>query len=571
MLLDRCPHCHIIIAWSYDQLELDRCPYCFIRLESEWKQRIIAERTPLPTGDALPGLIDDLEIVLYENLDMAIAVAQFAIELADAAGSEELKKRGELMHASAVLRQGNLAEAGLMTRKVLSWAVEYSKNGVLARSYRHLSSLFFRLGDITSAFEHALYAVEYLPEDALPQTRGNHLMILALTLDASGEHEEAKRRFDEIMGIVDATHNVQLAQFALNNMAYTRYEVGDLEAAADIVARMYELAERYELKLTPSQLDTASRIELALGRPEKAEKILEPLLSAFRSGDLLGDHYAVYDCQLTVAEAQRVQGEFAKAQSTLDESKLLCEQYGVKGFLVKIKLEQAQLYAAMENYKSAYEEYRSYHEQSEALRSSEREARLRILHAVFETEEARRSSERFKELAQRDPLTGLFNRRFIDTHMDALLSNLDSDQVLSVILIDLDHFKRINDTLSHETGDAVLIQLAKILDTAAIEPLKAARLGGEEFLLLCPGYDEAKVVETANLLCEVIRTSDWRSITGRLRVTASIGVCTTRIGQMTRAELLSEADRNLYTAKNAGRDRVVGSAVMSAPADTPDK
>ncbi|WP_148927771.1 tetratricopeptide repeat-containing diguanylate cyclase [Paenibacillus methanolicus] len=558
---DRCRQCKITIGWSELQAATDRCPYCFTPLEENWRRAAAAERAPLRSEDDYARLLNDLEIIHYEDIDMAIAVGRAACDLTDADLPPAFHKRAQLIKANAIMRGGDLAEAGQAIRRINAWAERNRDMAVLARSCRHLSAFFFRLGDMSSALEQALHSLEYLPADSLPQTRGNHLMLLALSLDANGEYEEARRRYQEIMEIDAAIHHVQQELYLLNNMAYTRYEIGDVEEAERLAGQMAAFAERHGIPLVSSQLDTISRIELLAGRPEAAERTLRPLLDAYRSGRKLGDLFAMFECQITVAEAQRLQGHYERAQATLNEARGNCVKHGFQGFVARIRLEQAQLYAAMDRYKEAYEEYREYHAEADALRSSERETRARILHAVFETEEARRSSDRFRELAQRDPLTGLYNRRVIGERLDAMLMNATHGQHVTAVLVDVDHFKRINDTLSHETGDQVLVQVAKILDAAAIEPAKAARLGGEEFLLLCPGYDAAKGLDFAERLRAAIRSADWGAFAPGLAVTASLGVCTAAAGVAAASALLAEADRNLYAAKNGGRDRVVASRI----------
>nr|WP_255570865.1 GGDEF domain-containing protein [Cohnella sp. CFH 77786] len=220
--------------------------------------------------------------------------------------------------------------------------------------------------------------------------------------------------------------------------------------------------------------------------------------------------------------------------------------------------EQAELYAASGRYREAYEEFRRFHAESEKLRSKEREARAKVLQAVFETEEAKRASEYYRNLAFRDPLTGLYNRRYIDMQVDEWIRlSVVSGAPLSIVLLDLDHFKQINDTLSHEIGDTVLIHVAKILEAAAEEPKAAARIGGEEFLIVLPGYDSKQALAYAEELCHTIRSMDWCPITGTLKVTASMGISTFSDG-LSRSRLLTLADNNLYQAKRAGRNRVVG-------------
>jgi diguanylate cyclase (GGDEF)-like protein len=180
------------------------------------------------------------------------------------------------------------------------------------------------------------------------------------------------------------------------------------------------------------------------------------------------------------------------------------------------------------------------------------------MQAVFEANEARRASEHFREMAHRDALTGLYNRRYVNERLPALLGEAAVNRTpISVAIADLDHFKRINDTLSHATGDTVLQHVGALLQEAASGPIIAARMGGEEFLLIFPGIDGEEATRRCDLLRLRIRTHGWQPVTGPLPVTTSIGVSTAPDGRATVPALLSQADRNLYAAKRAGRDRVV--------------
>jgi diguanylate cyclase (GGDEF)-like protein len=181
-----------------------------------------------------------------------------------------------------------------------------------------------------------------------------------------------------------------------------------------------------------------------------------------------------------------------------------------------------------------------------------------VTQAVFEATEARRVSEHFREMAHRDALTGLYNRRYVDERLPALLGEASVRRTpISVALVDLDHFKRVNDTLSHSTGDTVLQHIAQLLAEAATGPGIAARMGGEEFLLILPGVTAAEAAQRCERLRLRIRAHAWEPITGSLPITTSIGVTTAADGNGTPSGLLSQADRNLYAAKRSGRDRVV--------------
>jgi len=177
-----------------------------------------------------------------------------------------------------------------------------------------------------------------------------------------------------------------------------------------------------------------------------------------------------------------------------------------------------------------------------------------------ETEEAQRSSRRFREMSLRDPLTGLYNRRYVDDRLPALLSRSREDaSPVAIALADLDHFKRVNDTLSHDTGDEVLRHIAAMLQAAASERGGfAARMGGEEFLVVLPGLDVGAAVAACDELRLAVREHDWQPVVGDIPVTISLGVVSTFAGLTTSSELLTAADQRLYASKDAGRDRVTG-------------
>jgi diguanylate cyclase (GGDEF)-like protein len=125
-------------------------------------------------------------------------------------------------------------------------------------------------------------------------------------------------------------------------------------------------------------------------------------------------------------------------------------------------------------------------------------------------------------------------------------------------MFDLDHFKRINDTYSHEAGDAVLVAFATLLSELAKEPVVAARLGGEEFLVILPGVDRPQARHWTTQALARIRAHDWSPVAGDLPVTVSVGLYTAKGAGWSRERLLQTADHNLYAAKRGGRDRFVG-------------
>lgn len=163
-------------------------------------------------------------------------------------------------------------------------------------------------------------------------------------------------------------------------------------------------------------------------------------------------------------------------------------------------------------------------------------------------------NERLSELAHTDALTGLFNRRAYDQHLAREWRRVQRNGAfLSVLLIDADHFKAVNDQHGHAVGDQVLQVLAGLLQDGAREIDVAARIGGEEFAVLLADTDAASAVRVAERIRRQIAQAEAMPVAG---VTVSIGVATLRAGEPPEG-LQHRADQALYMAKSQGRDRVV--------------
>jgi len=160
-----------------------------------------------------------------------------------------------------------------------------------------------------------------------------------------------------------------------------------------------------------------------------------------------------------------------------------------------------------------------------------------------------------EEVSHVDELTRLPNRRQVIKKLQNEVNRAERYKThLSISMIDIDHFKRINDSYGHTVGDEVLFQLANILQEGVRDPDTVGRYGGEEFLVVLPNTRLAEAAEQAARLCERIRDAKI-DIGEIIHLTVSIGVAEYRHGQENWQKFLSRADLALYDAKNAGRDR----------------
>ncbi len=165
-------------------------------------------------------------------------------------------------------------------------------------------------------------------------------------------------------------------------------------------------------------------------------------------------------------------------------------------------------------------------------------------------------------LMAHDGLTGIHNKRHFDDAMATETSKAyEPPQPLSVIVFDIDHFKKINDTHGHAAGDAVLRKLTQVVSTVVPPECLFARVGGEEFSIICPGHDLTKVGELAENVRANIEATNFEFGDIVIPVTASVGGAT-RPPRSTQgaSDLYKAADEQLYLGKKGGRNRVCVSA-----------
>jgi diguanylate cyclase (GGDEF)-like protein len=172
--------------------------------------------------------------------------------------------------------------------------------------------------------------------------------------------------------------------------------------------------------------------------------------------------------------------------------------------------------------------------------------------------ENRRLMEQLRQLARIDPLTGVLNRHSFAEVLDVEWTRAERhSRALSCVMLDIDFFKRVNDTYGHATGDAALKHVAALLKEHCRKEDFVARYGGEEFCLLLTDTHEAGAATWADRLRQKLAARPLPVGSKTLRLTASFGVASRHESSSGVAELLNQADQALYRAKQTGRDRVV--------------
>ncbi|SMB82851.1 tetratricopeptide repeat-containing diguanylate cyclase [Deinococcus hopiensis] len=283
--------------------------------------------------------------------------------------------------------------------------------------------------------------------------------------------------------------------------------------------------------LTSVTLSTLGRALRHLGQLEKAQVYLRDALRVAQEAALLGP------CKLAHQELSGVLAQRQEYRAALQHF----QQY--HELAMKVQLEESRRHAQLLVLQQDLDRER---EQSEAQRRVNRE--LREAHARMQEQAAQLS-----RLANEDPLTGLANRR---QFLSQLAESLTGDQAVAVMLVDVDHFKRINDKYGHPAGDQVLRRLGQILQQHTRVKDVVARIGGEEFAVLLKGTLAAAARTTAERMRAAVAQEAWPILTEGEAVTVSVGVAHSEDGRDER-QLMVLGDRRLYRAKHQGRNQVV--------------
>jgi two-component system, cell cycle response regulator len=265
-------------------------------------------------------------------------------------------------------------------------------------------------------------------------------------------------------------------------------------------------------------------------------------------------------CILTQAKIERARGNLEAAVERATAASEVARDAGAAEAIGRTLEELSELAALAGDYKRAYEYLLERNEALDRYQTERSELHAVTLQAIYSVEVERQQRLTLEALADTDPLTGLYNRRYMSRQLAQLVT-----EPVALALVDIDHFKRINDRFGHEAGDRVLSRLADTLRAQAESGGRAgafaARIGGEEFVLALPGIDAEEARECCERVRAEVENCAWDEIAPQLGVTVSVGLATQRSGGGEASALLSRADTQLYNAKRQGRNRVLAEAV----------
>ena len=485
-------------------------------------------------------------------------------------------------------RRGDFAQSERHFEQAQALAVQIPDTLHKFMLYSRIGIDALNRGDTGAGPRHFLLALDIAERYGTAAHRVNSLSNLASSQHDLGNDEDAIPLLYEALDIV-ACDRLQHQQAIVSaNLAMCLLATGKADEALALVVPFYEMAE-IDLVVRAFLFCIAAHASILVGQTAAAQELLARAQGyAAESEDLEEQMHG----WLVQGMLDFVLGRPQQALAALQRAHGLLDWTRNPFYQQQIFQGLAHINARLGRWKSAYGYLERYHQYYEASSKSARDSRLLMRNLekemrglkeerdkALELQAARESENQklenlnrelshqilhvnslqdsLKEQAIRDHLTGLYNRRHFETCLNAILHESSGRFTVAVVILDLDYFKRVNDTYGHNFGDEVLIQFARLVESQLRGSDLLCRYGGEEFCLLMREADRVtaaqKIEGIANQYRQLLIRQGPHSVTG---CTFSAGIAEYPCHGSERSELLMRADTALYAAKMAGRDRV---------------
>jgi diguanylate cyclase (GGDEF)-like protein len=561
------------------QARLLLCDYQAERDTRAAQQEIEAAMALLPQAHrkGLRAGLLDCEGDIYEtagNNAKARALYEQAVTVAAETHDEEMLAQGLFSRGFLLGLEGEYA-AGLSDLK-RAQAI-YDKLNKPVHSLTVLNSIatqYNRMGDYAQAVYIYSRALKAQREAGMQREEAVTLHNLGRAYENLHNWDDSRKAFSESLAVSRQLGYPRGEAYAMRGLAAVSNASGDPKGALDMLARAAVLQQQTPDARLRAQIQLARGIAFhELEQLPESTAALEDALGVFRQADAMGELNVTYS---ELAEVYAASGNWRAAYDRRTQAKetsdrLLNNQLDQRFATLKVEFDTA----AKDKENAALIHENAINQQALAQGQSMRhlQAAVILLSATLVLVLAtlaihqRRNALRMRYLALTDELTGVPNRRSVLSRLDPLLRDPQLGSC-AILIIDIDHFKKINDQFGHPIGDEVLKAVAGTVRNSVVEPSFFGRLGGEEFLIVMPRMDMNGVREAAERFREAImaiETSRWCS-DGR-RITASIGCAVSKPGADTPSTMLKRADFALYAAKRNGRNCV--ETESTSPMDHP--
>jgi diguanylate cyclase (GGDEF)-like protein len=480
--------------------------------------------------------------------------------------------------AYANRRAGNLAQSLSQSMQVLAYLANIRLPGVEADTLQNVAIIMGYLGNFAEGLEYGFKALVLAQSISDREREGHILNSIGVLYVHSKNIDESLRIFRQALRLNHKLGQKRYEGLTLNNMALAHSARGNHQKARDASLRALHLAEETKFSnLIVTATGTIGETYLAMGEYSLASQYLQHYLTAARSTKSKRDEAWAL---ILLGETDLRQKRESTTLAYLHQALALVEQVGLRMEKARCHELLAEMYEQQGNLKEALAQLRLFYQTKEAVlneTTAQRIANLQVIHQMEtikrdaeiqhlktvelqrEIEERKKKELALEELATIDPLTGILNRRKFSLVAEREIQDaLQRHRSLSIILLDIDHFKKVNDRYGHAIGDQVLTDVAEILQVNLRTEEIVGRIGGDEFATILPGSNQRQGQQIAKRLKKKIVSHPFRFDRGSFSITVSIGIAEFDPRQDEDLGMLfNHADQAMYSAKRSGRNRIV--------------
>lgn len=475
-------------------------------------------------------------------------------------------------------RNGPLDEALNKCFQALALIEVEAPNPVVVRCMRLICWLYFYLGETSNALTYGLKALDIARTGGFKDLIVSALNSLTMVFAVTGDLDQAFKMHTEGLEVAREIHDGMLEMVALNNGANVLLEQGELDRALGLATQAWEIAQRMGMNDGQADVaDTLGQVLQKMGEYKRAEQLL---VEALEIDARTGHEFGQANDLLGLGKFYISQNDWEQAEENLQKSMELARKVGSRqtqmechSILCQIAEQQGRWEQALSHHKAFHDLYEKNHNET----SSNRLALLKVSHQVETTkrdaeiyhlrneelsreiEERKKAEAALQELAATDPLTGLFNRRHFFSVAEFMVGDaLRYHFPLSVMILDIDYFKQVNDTYGHAVGDSAIKLLAVTIKSIIRTADVAARFGGDEFVILMPHTNAQQALQFAERLRLYLADNALMAGQKPFPFTLSIGIASSsEQADFTKIDsLLEQADQALYRAKQKGRNQI---------------
>ncbi|HZW04440.1 MAG TPA: diguanylate cyclase [Anaerolineaceae bacterium] len=545
---------------------------------------VASDEGQLPPGEIqrkVDLINQQASLMIDEDVPRAVALCEEAIQLSTDHDPAATYRSGwaRALHTLGRINslQGMYGSALTCFMKSLALYEEIRSLPDVVNLLSYIGVTYCYVSDYPHGFEYLFRALKEAQALGLEESEAQILNDIGFAYVTLNQHNESLPYLEKSLRILQKNGVESQLSWTLDSLCHAHLGLGNYDQALVYGLESVRISkETGAWKKYAEHSHSVGQVYAARGDREKArQNFLRSLEVARKHGFPLEAANALR----RLGEMHHQDGELNSALDSLQEALVLAEAIDARRTQIDCCRLLVDVYRDLTEFEKALDYHQRYHEiwvdvfnteadrrvknlqvmhQLDSARKETEIAHLKNLALLNEVEERKRAQVQLEHLANTDSLTGLVNRRYFYELAGAAFEQARSTRTsLAVLMVDIDHFKQVNDTYGHLTGDQVLESLAAVIRGGFRKDDITARFGGEEFVIVLPGSDAPTARQAAERLRKRVMQTPIHTDHGILALTISVGIAlVTDEPDLNFETLLTRADRAMYRAKQAGRNRV---------------